>query len=277
MHVMCVSHVNCCCETYVYKSHHSVPTHLNLHIPMYLLCINNTTLALNSALWYNCNTSFPYEWSIQCASLLAACTGWVFYLDCNVSYFVVFINGVLLSALGVAVVATRVMVVIWHLLTSLSAGYLVPRSVKRVTLQYIPLDLVCDGVKFFEHAEELYCQYIKAPQQVCLCMVLLLTNKALFKSFECSSSSEGWPHVWVGFIIVFCIPFGTCRLHGTLLILGLLWGNRFISVTSSHEQSHFKQLYNIYYYVCTCGLMFVWSFTVWADYFFSITQLNGCI
>ena len=87
--------------------------------------------------------------------------------------------------------ATRVMVVTWHLPTSLSAGYLVPRSVKRVTLHYVPLDLVCDGVKFFEHVEELNCRRIKAPQQVCLCIVLLLTNTALFKSFECSSSSEG--------------------------------------------------------------------------------------
>ena len=98
---------------------------------------------------------------------------------------------VLVLCLGVAVVATRVMVVTWHLPTSLSAGYPLPRSVKRVTLHCIPLDFVCDGVKFFEHVEELNCQYIKAPQQVCLCIVLLLANTALFKSFECSSSSEG--------------------------------------------------------------------------------------
>ena len=92
--------------------------------------------------------------------------------------------------LCLGVVATRVMVVIWRLQTSLSAGYLLPRSVKRVTLYRIPLDFVGDGVKFFEHVEELNCQYIKNPQQVCLCIVLLLTNTALFKSFECSSSSE---------------------------------------------------------------------------------------
>ena len=87
--------------------------------------------------------------------------------------------------------ATRVMVVTWHLPTSLFAGYLLPRSVKRVTLYCVPLDFVCDGVTFFEHVEELNCQLIRAPQQVCLCIVLLLTNTALFKSFECSSSSEG--------------------------------------------------------------------------------------
>ena len=66
----------------------------------------------------------------------------------------------------------KVMVVTWHLPTSLSAGYLVPRSVKRVTLHYVPLDFVCDGLKFFEHVEELNCQYIKAPQQVGLCIVI---------------------------------------------------------------------------------------------------------
>ena len=98
---------------------------------------------------------------------------------------------VFVLCLGVAVVATWVMVVTWHLQASPSAGYLWPRSVKRGALKYVPLDFLCDGVKFFEHVEELNCQYIKAPQQVCLCIVLLLANTALFKSFECSSSSEG--------------------------------------------------------------------------------------
>ena len=98
---------------------------------------------------------------------------------------------VLVLCFGVTVVATRVMVVTWHLPTSLSAGYLLPRSVKKVTLSCIPLDFVCDGVKFVEHVEELNCQNIIDPQQVCLCIVLLLTNTVLFKSFECSSSSEG--------------------------------------------------------------------------------------
>ena len=132
----------------------------------------------------------------------------------------------------------------WHLPTSLSTGYLVPRSVKRVILYYVPLDFVCDGVKFFEHVEELNCRLISAPPKVCLCIVLLLANTALFKSFECSSSSESWPHVWVRFLIVFCIPFGTCRLLGTLLMFGLLWGNWFISGTSTHkwEKSYYNQL-----------------------------------
>ena len=47
------------------------------------------------------------------------------------------------------------------------------RSVKRVTLQCVPLDVVCGVVDYFEHVEELKCEDIKAPQQVCvyfLCM-----------------------------------------------------------------------------------------------------------
>ena len=42
------------------------------------------------------------------------------------------------------------------------------RSVKRVTLWYPPLDLVCGVVDYFEHVEELKCEDIKAPQQVCV-------------------------------------------------------------------------------------------------------------
>ena len=48
----------------------------------------------------------------------------------------------------------------------LSAGNLVPRHVKRITLDFVPLDLVCDVVKLFEHVEELNCQRIEAAQQV---------------------------------------------------------------------------------------------------------------
>ena len=35
-----------------------------------------------------------------------------------------------------------------------------------VTLGYVPLDLVCDVVEYFEHVEELNCVYIQSPQQV---------------------------------------------------------------------------------------------------------------
>ena len=41
-----------------------------------------------------------------------------------------------------------------------------PRHVKRVTLGHVPLDLVCDVVKLFEHVEDLRCVDIKGPQQV---------------------------------------------------------------------------------------------------------------
>ena len=55
-----------------------------------------------------------------------------------------------------------------HLPTCLPAGSLVQRSVERVTLNSIPLDLVCDAVGFFEHVKELKCTDISDPQQVCL-------------------------------------------------------------------------------------------------------------
>ena len=42
------------------------------------------------------------------------------------------------------------------------------RSVERVTLLNVPLDLVCGVVDYFEHVEELKCENIRAPQQVCV-------------------------------------------------------------------------------------------------------------
>ena len=62
------------------------------------------------------------------------------------------------------------------------------RSVERVTLSHVPLDLVCGVVDYFEHVEELKCVNIKDPQQVrlyilhpcgrcALCMQSLLTHK----------------------------------------------------------------------------------------------------
>ena len=46
------------------------------------------------------------------------------------------------------------------------------RSVKRVTLWNVPLDVVCGAVDYFEHVEELKCDCIKPPQQVHLLVVL---------------------------------------------------------------------------------------------------------
>ena len=63
-----------------------------------------------------------------------------------------------------------------HLQTCFPAGNLVQRSIERVSLYNVPLDVVCDVVEFFEHVKELQCQCIKAPQQVCLFNVLLLTH-----------------------------------------------------------------------------------------------------
>ena len=42
------------------------------------------------------------------------------------------------------------------------------RSVKRVTLSRVPLDLVCGVVDYFEHVDKLTCEDILAPQQVCV-------------------------------------------------------------------------------------------------------------
>ena len=42
------------------------------------------------------------------------------------------------------------------------------RSVERVTLSWVSLDLVCGVVDYFEHVEELKCKNISAPQQVCV-------------------------------------------------------------------------------------------------------------
>ena len=42
------------------------------------------------------------------------------------------------------------------------------RSVERVTLSLVPLDMVCGIVDYFELVEELTCVSIMAPQQVCV-------------------------------------------------------------------------------------------------------------
>ena len=82
-----------------------------------------------------------------------------------------------------------------HLQTCFSAGNLVQRSAERITLVYVPLHVMCDVVRFFQHVKELQCQHImapiRAPQQVSLCNVLLLTHTIKFASFECYSSLEG--------------------------------------------------------------------------------------
>ena len=44
-------------------------------------------------------------------------------------------------------------------------------SFERVTLDEVPLDVVCDVVGFFKHVKELKCTDMRDPQQVCLCNV----------------------------------------------------------------------------------------------------------
>ena len=48
------------------------------------------------------------------------------------------------------------------------------RSVKRVTLSRVPLDVVCGVVDYFEHVKELKCEDIKDPQQVRLYIFYIL-------------------------------------------------------------------------------------------------------
>ena len=47
------------------------------------------------------------------------------------------------------------------------------RSIARVTLDEVPLDVVCDVVTFFESVEEVTCVDIMDPQQVCLCIMFV--------------------------------------------------------------------------------------------------------
>ena len=49
----------------------------------------------------------------------------------------------------------------------LPAGNLVQRSVERVSLVRIPLDVVCEAVEFFGHVKELECKKLRHPQEVC--------------------------------------------------------------------------------------------------------------
>ena len=55
--------------------------------------------------------------------------------------------------------------------TCLPAVNLVQRTVERVYFNMIPLDSVCEALKFFGHVKELECRDIRDPQQVCLCIV----------------------------------------------------------------------------------------------------------
>ena len=119
------------------------------------------------------------------------CSAWVYigsscifiYRDCNCVpnsryIYIPFVNSWLLHG------RLFKCVYIWHWNTQviaplpicLSAGNLVPRHVKTLTLGFVPLDLMCDVVEYLEHVEDLNCFGIQSPQQV-----RLSTN--LFASF----------------------------------------------------------------------------------------------
>ena len=55
-----------------------------------------------------------------------------------------------------------------------------PIHVKRGTLSFVPLDLVCDVVKLLEHVEELNFEFIEDPQQVRLPNTCQLTATSMF-------------------------------------------------------------------------------------------------
>ena len=62
------------------------------------------------------------------------------------------------------------------------------RSVKRVTLSHVPLDVVCGVVDYFEHVEELKCENISPPQQVHLLVVYIITLLCVFAEETAYSS-----------------------------------------------------------------------------------------
>ena len=52
------------------------------------------------------------------------------------------------------------------------------RSVDKVTLSLnkFPLDVLCDFVPFCEHVNELECEKVMDPKQVCICSTLLVRS-----------------------------------------------------------------------------------------------------
>ena len=55
-------------------------------------------------------------------------------------------------------------------------GHPVPRRVDKVTLSLskFPLDVLCDVVPFCEHVNELECEDLKDPKQVCINSTILV-------------------------------------------------------------------------------------------------------
>ena len=74
----------------------------------------------------------------------------------------------------------------------LPAGNLVPRSIERVSLVRIPLDVVCEAVEFFGHVKELKCEYLMYPQEVCC---VLFGNHMSTAQFADCSLEENREHM----------------------------------------------------------------------------------
>ena len=63
-----------------------------------------------------------------------------------------------------------------HYDACLPVGHPVPRSVDKVTLSLpkFPLDVLCDVVLLYEHVNELECEDLKDPKQVCIYSAILV-------------------------------------------------------------------------------------------------------
>ena len=59
------------------------------------------------------------------------------------------------------------------------------RSVERVTLSRVPLDVVCGAVEYFEHVKELKCEDIENPQQVRLYIFYIPVGVVLYVCRVC--------------------------------------------------------------------------------------------
>ena len=53
---------------------------------------------------------------------------------------------------------------------------------ENITLNPVPLDVVCDVVEIFEHAKEIHCTNISDPQEVWLLYAAMHTYKSSFLS-----------------------------------------------------------------------------------------------
>ena len=134
----------------------------------------------------------------------------------------------------------------------LPAGNQVQSSVERVSLICIPLDFVCEALEFFGHVKELECSGIRAPRQVCLCIVRQPHEHSwpwVYKNCSIAENRQQTPaavdqlkaslcHVWSSTLCG--LPTDTVRARYLILILHgpvWLWTNVCICINcySSHK------------------------------------------